>query len=379
MNNILNRSQYLHLLESKSTILTKDDVLQAAKDCKSRSEFKKVHRKEYEYALNNDILDEIDWFIFNDGRNRCVYTYVDEENKVAYVGLTVNIEERDKSHRTGYYHGLKKFSAVYEYFTSINKDVPQPNIVKDNLSIPEAQELEDKIKLQFIDDGYTVLNSGVTGLGSGSIGKLPKWTKEKIFAVSLDCSSPGEFQDKYERAYKLAYDNGWISEMYWLTPKKKSWKEYTDVYEEAKKYKKRSDFWKYSPGAAKKAKEEGWLDSFDWMPKLTGNWEDYDKVYQEAQKYNSSREFKDGNGAAYQSANKHDWLKDYDWFEKKRKECKTEEEALEIASQYKSRHDLKLGNRSAYAFLNGKGYNKTGEKLWDKVPHLQDKRKKSEI
>lgn len=363
-------NESISIEDDKQFELDRERILKIAKDCKSRSDFKKKHRHEYDESLQNGVIDEIDWFIFNDGRDRCVYIYKDDENKVAYAGLTVDINERDKTHRTGYYHGIKKFSAVYEYFKSINKEVPKPIIIKDNLSIKESQKLEDDTKQKLIEKGYIVLNTGATGEGVGSIGAIPKWTKEKVFAASLECSGRREFEDKYGRAYKLSIENHWIDEMTWLKPKRRSWNNYLDVYEEAKKYTSREDFYLYSGGAAQRAKKEGWIDSFDWMPKQTYQWEDYDKVYNEAKKYKTPREFIVGCGAAYQSAKRHDWMKDFDWIVPERKHCKTEEEALETAKKCQTRDELRHVWRGAYSFMNGKGHNKTGEKLWYKIPHL---------
>ena len=58
---------------------------------------------------------------YTDKRPRCVYGYFDEENMVAYIGLTVNKKQRHYSHKNGVFSSKSSKSPVYEYFTSQNK------------------------------------------------------------------------------------------------------------------------------------------------------------------------------------------------------------------------------------------------------------------
>lgn len=86
--------------------------------------------------------------------NSTVYAYVDENNKVAYVGLTIDKNSRKRSHKYG------SNSAVRKYF---GKNIPEPIILKDGLTVLESQYYEDYYKKQYANDGYTLLNVAATG------------------------------------------------------------------------------------------------------------------------------------------------------------------------------------------------------------------------
>lgn len=72
--------------------------------------------------------------------NSTVYAYVDEDNKVAYVGLTIDKNSREKKHK------YEANSAVRKYF---GKNIPEPIILKDGLTILESQYYEDYYKKQY--------------------------------------------------------------------------------------------------------------------------------------------------------------------------------------------------------------------------------------
>ena len=121
---------------------------------------------------------------YTDKRPRCVYGYFDEENMVAYIGLTVNKKQRHYSHKNGVFSSKNSKSPVYEYFTSQNKDVPEPIYLADNLTIIEAQEKEDYYIKFYKERGYTLLNKGYsfwTGfLGSGRIKRVCNYCKREF-------------------------------------------------------------------------------------------------------------------------------------------------------------------------------------------------------
>ena len=86
---------------------TDERVEELAKLCKSKKEFYQYNSGAYTYARRHNLLKKFTWLVNNDGYKRCVYIYKDDENKVAYVGLTVNKEERHNSHKTGIFRERK--------------------------------------------------------------------------------------------------------------------------------------------------------------------------------------------------------------------------------------------------------------------------------
>ena len=86
------------------------------------------------------------------------------------------------------------------------------------LTIDESAYWEDYYKNKFRNEGYTLLNVAATGVGTGSIGGISKWSsREAVFEEARKYSSRTEFKRKSGGAYNHALSNGWLDEMSWLT------------------------------------------------------------------------------------------------------------------------------------------------------------------
>ncbi len=81
----------------------------------------KNNRSLYNFCYKNGLFDEFGISNINkDDIKRCVYVYVDEENKVVYVGLTSNKKDRHNAHKTGKRNGKDSKSPVFEYFKRLS-------------------------------------------------------------------------------------------------------------------------------------------------------------------------------------------------------------------------------------------------------------------
>ena len=99
------------------------------------------------------------------------------ENRVVYVGLSIDSNVRKKNHK------YDKKSAVKKYRW---KQTPIFLILKKNLTIDESAYWEDYYKEKYRNEGYKVLNVARTGLGSSSIGGISKWSsREDVFKWSF--------------------------------------------------------------------------------------------------------------------------------------------------------------------------------------------------
>ena len=157
---------------------TKETVLKVAHNYDNKNDFQKNEPTAYKWASEYELLDKMDWMKpksfeeRQDEHNSVVYVYVDEADKVAYVGLTIDNKVRKKRHK------YESNSAVRKYF---GKNIPEPFVLKDNLTILESQYYEDYFKKEYINKGYRLLNVAPTGVNTGSIGGIAKWTsKEKV-------------------------------------------------------------------------------------------------------------------------------------------------------------------------------------------------------
>ena len=170
---------------------TKKEVLKMAKKYPSKMDFQKNEPTAYKWACEYGILDKMEWMKPHnyderkDEHNSVVYAYLDEENKVAYVGLTIDSNSRKRSHK------YDSNSAVRKYF---GESIPEPIVLKENLTVLESQYYEDIYKKQYAEDGYQLLNVAATGINTGSTGGIAKWTsKEKVFEESKKYHTRSEF------------------------------------------------------------------------------------------------------------------------------------------------------------------------------------------
>ena len=87
------------------------------------------------------------------------------------------------------------------------------------------------------------------------------WNKETCFEEAMKYKSRSEFGKKAVRAYGLALANGWLDDYTWFKPLTGYWT-YEACKTEAAKYEKRSHFKAACPGAYSKSRIKGWLDEF---------------------------------------------------------------------------------------------------------------------
>ena len=148
-----------------------------------------------------------------------IYAYEDPDNKIAYVGLTVDLKNRHSKHKCGCVrHGVRKLDVLGKYFQTIGKPLPNPIIKIEDLYSPEdAKYFENWYRELYEINGWTVLNIAKTGIGKSSIGgSHRKWTEKTIKdeIKKLGCVSRWELGVKNESAYQAAHDLGIIEELF---------------------------------------------------------------------------------------------------------------------------------------------------------------------
>ena len=293
---------------------TKKKVFEVARNYSNKTDFEEKEPAAYSWASEYKILDKFDWMKprnydeRKEEHNSTVYAYVDENDEVAYVGLTIDKNSRQKSHKYG------SNSAVRKYF---GKNIPEPISLKDGLTVLESQYYEDYYKKQYANDGYTLLNVAATGKNVGSIGGISKWTsKEKVFEESRKYHSRSEFQREAGGAYNHAKHNKWLKEMTWLTtPERKIKWTHDAVIEESHKYEYKCDFRKYACGAHQTASENGWLKEMTWLKDKhkPHNYWTKEKVFEESHKYSNKKDFENKAKTAFLKAMSNEWLPLMTW------------------------------------------------------------------
>ncbi len=295
------RHHMLDDLFGKAVHWDDESVRHEASKYETKESFRKGSPGAYTYAKRNNMLDEFDWMIPNYSKQkRCIYVYIDEENKVAYVGLTCNKKQRHETHKTGLYNNRPCRSAVFNYFTTIGKDIPEPIYLEDNLSPESSQDREDYWKQYYESKGYIMLNKAVTGAGKGSLGNVGKWNDTNVTVEASKYDTRSEFHKGNLGAYDYALRHHMLDDLF---GERTHWDD-ESVREEAKKYNSRYEFHKKSAGAYKYARKHHMLD--DLFGELT-HWDD-ESVREEAKKYNSIYKFLQGSGGAYTYAKRHNML-----------------------------------------------------------------------
>ena len=338
----------LGLIENKHEdgYWSEDKVWAVAKQYTSKNDFCKYEPVAYKWAGRYGILDKMSWMkspTYNErreNRDSEVYAYIDEENKVVYVGLTIDSQNRKRSHK------YQKNSAVRKHF---GKNIPEPLILLSQLTIDESTYWEEYYKNKFIHEGYRILNIAPTGLGTGSIGGISKWssrevvfekshkyhsrsefkrkaggwTKSRVFEESHKYTNKKDFEANAKTAFIIATQKGWIKQMTWLQPLPLGHiSEWTreNIIKESKKYTSKTEFAIKSPTAYKHALEDKSLFlEMTWLiekKKPNGWWEDKSRVMEEGKKYRTRTAFANGSYSAWKAAKRNGWIEEMTWFKK---------------------------------------------------------------
>ena len=193
-----------------------------ARKYKTKMEFLKNDGGAWSYAQKHGLLKKFDWFVKPPMKNRdevstvySVYVYKDDETHSLYVGLTKNMKQRHSQHKR---KQDGKYDTVGEYFHSIGKRVPDPEILVSGLNSNEASYYEGYYKEYYEKEGWNVINKAPCGVNTSSVGGTAvKWTYDKCFEAAKNCTSVSDFQNKYGGAFSAASKNKWMTDYTWFT------------------------------------------------------------------------------------------------------------------------------------------------------------------
>ena len=341
----------------------KDNTITESKKYTSRTDFYKGSHGAYCVAKEKGWLDEMTWLnrqnVYNDPVD-VVYKYHFVNKNAIYIGRTIYLELRDRQHRT------RKTDTVYRFAQEHNAEIPAIEIIESGLTVTEGAQREGYWAKYYADNGLKLINKQPCG----SLGYMAKgkWSKHKCFEEAKKYKSRSEFQRNSRQAYRLSIKNGWIEEMDWM-PKNNSkpsghWNTKENIIEEAKKYTKLKDFQKHSGGAFNAARRLGVIDELTWLEKETrlpnSYWKDKERVMEEAKKYTSKIEFQKGNQSAYWAALKYGYLEEMPWLVKRkvmpRNFLKKREWIMNEAKKYKTREEFQNNNVRAYSVAKKNGW-----------------------
>lgn len=178
--------------------------------------------------------------------------------------------------------------------------------------------------------------------------------KEHVFEEAKKYKTRTDFAKGCPRAYDVARDKHWLDEMNWFEEKQKSagyWT-YERCYEVALKCKNSREMYKKYSTSYKTACDNGWIKDYTWFEsgqKPNGYW-DYDRCMECALKCKNYSEFAKKYPSAKTAARKNGWIKDYPWYKGKKESGYWDDydHCFEEAKKYNSRREFMFGNHSAY-------------------------------
>jgi predicted GIY-YIG superfamily endonuclease len=170
----------------------------------NRTDFQKKYKGAYEFARLNGFLEDIcnHMIVLGDMYKRCIYAFEFNDNHV-YVGLTFNINTREKDHLND------EKSQVYKHIKSTNSKY---NLIRltDYIPVVNARFKEQEYVKLYEKKGWTILNSAKAG---GTGGTPIKWSKDKCKKEALKYNHRNDFRKGSRGAYELARRNKWLDDI----------------------------------------------------------------------------------------------------------------------------------------------------------------------
>lgn len=148
-----------------------------------------------------------------------VYAYIFEAEKVVYVGRTVNIKSRDRSHRHDQVKNSKQKyvynSPVYTYAQEHHINIPEMLILETGLSRRDGLLKESEWIDYYKNNGYTLLNTYPTGLFCGAESGLytERYSDENLKELGSKFKSLTEFKVKEPNTYKILKDKNLLDKL----------------------------------------------------------------------------------------------------------------------------------------------------------------------
>jgi len=278
-----------------------DNLLSEAKKYKSRKAFAKGAPGAYGAASEMDVLDFVCKHMPSMGnlKRRLVYAW-EFPGKVVYVGLTQDVEDREKRRKNS------ASDAVMIYRRKTGK-AGKLVLKTEFLPVEEARKNEAYFKELYQERGWKVLNRVKTGAVGGNI---IIWTKENCLKMARTCSSKQQFYTLHPCAYGAACEHGWLPDCYkHIKSKRKLNGHWSDenISQVVKQCKTRTEFETKFGSAAAAAYRRGTYRTLTMrLPylKLPNDYWTFRRILEKASKCGSIHDFISRHRNIYQAARK---------------------------------------------------------------------------
>jgi hypothetical protein len=355
-------SKLYKYIKNPNRIWFYDNCKEEALKYKSRREFSKKASGAYKVACKEGWLDDICKHMPRLGNrcNKCIYVYLFSDN-CAYVGLTYNMDERQKQRDVD----LTDPVTVHIAKTGL---IPTKTQLTDYDDVEIISKLEDVYIEKYKADGWKMLNTRK----GGAIGGAPKWTFNKCKKEASKYNSRVEFQKNSNGAYSRAQLEGWLDEIckHMVRPvvHNKKWT-FEICQEEALKYKTKIEFDTQNHLCYKAAYKMGWLDiickhMIDQVKlENTKFWDIKENCIEKALLCKNRKQFSKLYRDAYNSSVRNGWLDDIcthmvKKIQKPQKPPKywTHERCIEVMKICKTKKELYTTYNGAYKVCLREGW-----------------------
>lgn len=177
---------------------TYDVCKEIAKTCTFNVEFYRKCPGAYRKAKDKGWIKEFSWLSeYIPTKKTVIYVY-ELPGKIAYVGLTNNLENRDSQHRD---ENKKGVDYLTEYCVKNGIDIPTPKILEEDLTRKEGGNAEKKWIKKYKKDGWALINKN----GGGATGQFPKllMTEDEIISICKNYKNMEELANKNVEVYNL--------------------------------------------------------------------------------------------------------------------------------------------------------------------------------
>jgi len=295
---------------------TTKQLREEADKFETREDFRIKNSPAYHASKRRNLMDDIFKNHTNNGysfkkwedNNYVIYVYELEEYNMAYVGLTNNMERRDKDHLFGEKEALGKFCKKN------NISYPTHKILEKDIDSKTAREKENYWVNHYTELGWDMFNIAKPG---GLGGHVIRWTKKRLQKEVDKYTTRREFQQKQKPAYIAVAKRKLMDELFknhtnqgYSTKQKREgyWNKKT-IQEESDKYETRNEFQQNSRGAYKAALKRGLLDELfknninqGYSTKKGKVYWTKEKLQKVSDKYKTRNEFRKNNKGAYISS-----------------------------------------------------------------------------
>ena len=310
-------------ISKSKTVYTKESCYEKAKKYTSKIEFLKSSNGAYVMAKKNGWIEEYFWLVHpKQYKGKFDYEYCYKEAKKYKTR-----KEFQVGCSCGYYHArINKWLDDYTWF--VHPEVS--NKKRDKKTCYDEAKRYETLK-EFAEKSSSSYSVALKNGWLGDYTWLERkrksngyWDYDNCFNEAIKYSNRKAFKKGNDSAYRSAIKNGWIDEYTWFIKPNKIWT-YQTCLDESKKYSTRSEFAQKSSGAYHVASSNKWLDDYTWLPtdgrqlrlEKWGKWTK-EACFEEAKKYKTRSEFAKKNNSAYNNARQYNWIDDYYWLKDER-------------------------------------------------------------